>query len=205
MKELCIISDCASNEMLSLCEVRLRHKPVCCCAGLLQSPAVVWVRPRPGSRASWEGSIQSAVRLILACSSLQSDHKLFRGPDLSDCCDVQCSAAEDAGRGAVGAAAARRLGGGAQADAVGVPPRPAGHPLRDLRDVVERWEEIRVHQVNQLFKTTWLPYVYNNKKNKTRLGKFSRCFCNHLYGKHKLKVMKNGRFGKNPCQEQDCK
>ena len=71
-------------------------------------------------------------------SLLQSDHKLFHGPDLSDCCDVQCSAAEDAGRGAVGAAAARRLGGGAQADAVGVPPRPAGHPLRDLRDVVER-------------------------------------------------------------------
>ena len=38
-----------------------------------------------------------------------------------------------------------------------------------------------------------------------RLGKLSRCFCNHLYGKHKLKVLKNGRFGKNPCEEEGCK
>ena len=39
----------------------------------------------------------------------------------------------------------------------------------------------------------------------TRLGKLSRCFCNCLYGKHKLKILKNGRFGKNPCTEEGCK
>ena len=37
-----------------------------------------------------------------------------------------------------------------------------------------------------------------------RLGKLSRCFCNHLYAKHKLKILKNGRFGKNPCEEEGC-
>ena len=49
--------------------------------------------------------------------------------------------------------------------------------------------------------------LYNDyrKYECTRIGKFSRCFCNHLYGKHKLKVMKNGRFGKNPCEEEGCK
>jgi len=39
----------------------------------------------------------------------------------------------------------------------------------------------------------------------TRLGRFSRCFCNHLYAKHNLKKLKNGRFGKNPCGEEGCK
>jgi len=49
--------------------------------------------------------------------------------------------------------------------------------------------------------------LYNDdrKHECARLGKLSRCFCNHLYGKHKLKVMKNGRFGKNPCEENGCK
>ena len=32
-----------------------------------------------------------------------------------------------------------------------------------------------------------------------------RCFCNHLYAKHQLKKLKNGRFGKNPCGGEDCK
>ena len=39
-------------------------------------------------------------------------------------------------------------------------------------------------------------------KHNFRLGKFSRCFCNHLYAKHNLKKLKNGRFGKNPCGEE---
>jgi len=49
--------------------------------------------------------------------------------------------------------------------------------------------------------------LYNDdrKHECTRLGKFSRCFCNHLYAKHKLKVLKKGRFGKNPCEEEGCK
>merc|ERR1711981_196068 len=49
--------------------------------------------------------------------------------------------------------------------------------------------------------------LYNDyrKYECTRLGKFSRCFCNHLYAKHKLKILKNGRFGKNPCEEENCK
>jgi len=49
--------------------------------------------------------------------------------------------------------------------------------------------------------------LYNDyrKHECARLGKLSRCFCNHLYGKHKLKVLKNGRFGKNPCEEEECK
>jgi len=38
-----------------------------------------------------------------------------------------------------------------------------------------------------------------------RLGKLSRCFCNHLYGKHKLNKLKNGRFGSAPCGEEKCK
>lgn len=49
--------------------------------------------------------------------------------------------------------------------------------------------------------------LYNDERKYecTRLGKLSRCFCNHSYGKHKLKILKNGRFGKNPCQEEGCK
>jgi len=49
--------------------------------------------------------------------------------------------------------------------------------------------------------------LYNMDKDYecTRLGKFSRCFCNHLYAKHNLKKLKNGRFGKNPCGEEGCK
>jgi len=49
--------------------------------------------------------------------------------------------------------------------------------------------------------------LYNEEKKYecSRLGKLSRCFCNHLYSKHKLKILKNGRFGKNPCQEEGCK
>lgn len=49
--------------------------------------------------------------------------------------------------------------------------------------------------------------LYNQERQYecSRLGKFSRCFCNHLYAKHKLKKMKSGRFGKNPCQEEGCK
>ena len=39
----------------------------------------------------------------------------------------------------------------------------------------------------------------------SRIGKFSRCFCNHTFAKHKLKVLKNGRFGKNPCSEEGCR
>jgi len=48
--------------------------------------------------------------------------------------------------------------------------------------------------------------LYNDyrKYECTRLGKLSRCFCNHLYAKHKLKILKNGRFGKNPCEEEGC-
>jgi len=49
--------------------------------------------------------------------------------------------------------------------------------------------------------------LYNQYKQFecARLGKFSRCFCNHLYSKHQLKKLKNGRFGKNPCTEEGCK
>jgi len=49
--------------------------------------------------------------------------------------------------------------------------------------------------------------LYNDdrKYECSRIGKLSRCFCNHLYAKHKLKKLKNGRFGKNPCQEENCK
>jgi len=39
----------------------------------------------------------------------------------------------------------------------------------------------------------------------SRLGRLSRCFCNHLYGKHSLVKLKNGRFGKAPCTEEGCK
>jgi len=49
--------------------------------------------------------------------------------------------------------------------------------------------------------------LYNDdrKHECARLGKLSRCFCNHLYGKHNLQVKKGGRFGKNPCGEEGCK
>jgi len=49
--------------------------------------------------------------------------------------------------------------------------------------------------------------LYNDyrKYECTRIGKLSRCFCNHLYAKHKLKILKNGRFGKNPCEEEGCR
>ena len=49
--------------------------------------------------------------------------------------------------------------------------------------------------------------LYNDERKYecSRLGKLSRCFCNHLFGRHKLKILKNGRFGKNPCQEEGCK
>jgi len=49
---------------------------------------------------------------------------------------------------------------------------------------------------------TW--YNIDKEYECTRIGKFSRCFCNHLYGKHKLKTLKNGRVGKNPCTEEGC-
>ena len=49
--------------------------------------------------------------------------------------------------------------------------------------------------------------LYNEERQYEcgRIGKMSRCFCNHLFSKHKLKILKNGRFGKNPCQEEGCK
>lgn len=49
--------------------------------------------------------------------------------------------------------------------------------------------------------------LYNEYRNYecTRIGKLSRCFCNHLYSQHKLKILKNGRFGKNPCEMEGCK
>ena len=42
---------------------------------------------------------------------------------------------------------------------------------------------------------------YNHHHRYFRLGRLSRCFCNHLYGKHSLVKLKNGRFGKAPCTE----
>ena len=49
--------------------------------------------------------------------------------------------------------------------------------------------------------------LYNDYKKYecSRIGKFSRCFCNHGFAKHKLKILKGGRFGKNPCGEEGCK
>ena len=44
----------------------------------------------------------------------------------------------------------------------------------------------------------------NNRSFSTQIVLYRRCFCNHLYAKHQLKKLKNGRFGKNPCGE-DCK
>jgi len=66
-----------------------------------------------------------------------------------------------------------------------------------------RWE-FR-HARDALLSGTYVTLFNPDRQTEcARIGKMSRCFCNHLYGKHKLKVLKNGRFGKNPCAECKC-
>jgi len=67
-----------------------------------------------------------------------------------------------------------------------------------------RWE-FR-HARDALLSGVYVTLANTDRKSEcARIGKMSRCFCNHLYAKHSLKKLKNGRFGKNPCGEESCK